>query len=419
MISFRRQQRLIQQCIEDRMHLRDALTSKNLSYEDLTYRLSRRHEYGAGVPVHLQDCILKKHGIPAVSFFSGAGGLDLGFEAGGFNHIGSFEFNEVFCQTLRVNRPLWNVFNEDINDHERVVSIMRQRLGVKPPFEGIFHGGPPCQSFSVASNQRYKKGTSKFKRTGFKHSQFGNLLFEFIFYIREFRPKYFLIENVPGLQDIDGGHQLEYAIKEFSRMKYGIIGPLILNAADYGVPQERRRLFIIGARSMKRSWAMPETCEQVACGRVLTANVRRYPGHITREHEAESIARYAELDYGQREHLGRVDRLDPSIPAKTVIAGGTHGGGRSHLHPDIPRTLSPRETARLQTFPDCYLFEGPPARQLTQIGNAVPPVLAAMLARQIASIAGVSILESQRRIYWRTIVNEKLQEGFAKSSATR
>jgi len=89
--------------------------------------------------------------------------------------------------------------------------------------------------------------------------------------------------------------------------------------------------------------------------------------------------------------MGRVDRLDPTIPSKTVIAGGAAGGGRSHLHPEIPRTLSPRETARLQTFPDGYIFEGPPARQLTQIGNAVPPILAAILARKIALLAGASL----------------------------
>lgn len=90
------------------------------------------------------------------------------------------------------------------------------------------------------------------------------------------------------------------------------------------------------------------------------------------------------LGYGQRDHLGRVDRLDPTQPAKTVIAGGTKGGGRSHLHPEIPRTLSVRECARLQTFPDRYRFTGSTARQFTQVGNAVPPVLAAVLGERIA-----------------------------------
>lgn len=81
--------------------------------------------------------------------------------------------------------------------------------------------------------------------------------------------------------------------------------------------------------------------------------------------------------------IGRVDRLDPRLPSKTVIAGGTKGGGRSHLHPFVPRTLSVRECARLQTFPDDYIFTGANARQFTQVGNAVPPLLAYKLALAI------------------------------------
>jgi DNA (cytosine-5)-methyltransferase 1 len=81
------------------------------------------------------------------------------------------------------------------------------------------------------------------------------------------------------------------------------------------------------------------------------------------------------LPFGGRDKLGRVDRLDPLLPSKTVIAGGTQGGGRSHLHPNSPRTLSARECARLQTFPDSYVFMGSTARQFTQVGNAVPPLM--------------------------------------------
>ena len=81
--------------------------------------------------------------------------------------------------------------------------------------------------------------------------------------------------------------------------------------------------------------------------------------------------------------LGRVDRLDHRLPSKKVIAGGTKGGGRSHLHPFSPRTLSVRECARLQTFPDNYIFTGSNARQFTQVGNAVPPLLAYKLALAI------------------------------------
>ena len=105
--------------------------------------------------------------------------------------------------------------------------------------------------------------------------------------------------------------------------------------------------------------------------------------HVTRKHQASSVLRYVKLPFGGRDKLGRVDRLHPMLPSKTVIAGGSSGGGRSHLHPSIPRTLSVRESARLQTFPDDYEFTGSHSRQFTQVGNAVPPVLATQLAWQI------------------------------------
>jgi DNA (cytosine-5)-methyltransferase 1 len=102
-----------------------------------------------------------------------------------------------------------------------------------------------------------------------------------------------------------------------------------------------------------------------------------------REHKSESISRYKKLSIGERERLGRVDRLDPLKPSKTVIAGGSSGGGRSHLHPYLARTLSVREAARLQTFPDDYIFYGKNGRQFTLVGNAVPPLMAEILARKI------------------------------------
>ena len=107
------------------------------------------------------------------------------------------------------------------------------------------------------------------------------------------------------------------------------------------------------------------------------------PNHETRNHVESSIIRYRKLKFGERDQRGRVDRLDPRKPSKTVIAGGTGGGGRSHLHPFIARTLTVRECARLQTFDDEYIFKGSMSRQFTQVGNAVPPLLAEHIARHI------------------------------------
>lgn len=383
-LTVTKQLSLLRQCIREDVDLSDVLEDQGYSHEDLRYRYnSKRPESGARY-ITVDELREKPIDIPAISFFSGAGGLDLGFEAAGFQHMASFEFNATFCQTLRHNRPKWHVFNEDLAQRDRVISILRDRLSIRAPFDGIFHGGPPCQSFSVAANQRFAKNDDNFKRVGFAHAHYGNLLFDYIAYIRQFRPRAFLLENVPGLKDVDGGAQLTEALNMLNSEGYTISKPTVLNASNYQIPQDRKRLLVVGFRDDARLIELPlGDSPPVPCYKAFEHPMAIDSNHIIRNHRAESVLRYMELRYGQREKLGRVDRLDPLLPSKTVIAGGTGGGGRSHLHPDIPRTLSPREAARLQTFPDNFIFTGPPARQLTQVGNAVPPVMAWNLAQYI------------------------------------
>lgn len=197
------------------------------------------------------------------------------------------------------------------------------------------------------------------------------------------------MENVPGLRDIDGGRQLSRLVSEMESVGYTVHAPFALDASCYGVPQKRIRLFVIGCRSGKRYKMLSPSPKASVCGSTLLINgeardVSRLRNSETRKHDAEAVLRYMRLNYNERDAVGRVDRIDPSRPAKTVVAGGGTGGGRSHLHPEIPRTLSVRECARLQTFPDNYWFTGPTARQFTQVGNAVPPVLAEVLGDAIA-----------------------------------
>ncbi|KIN72679.1 DNA cytosine methyltransferase [Sulfitobacter guttiformis] len=355
--------------------------------DDLVYAKSRALAWTGGKPPALNSFKKTAKGVPIVSFFTGCGGMDLGFEALGFDHKAAFEFNEIFCKTLRVNRPKWKVFgpphyNGDVSKTDEIIEQLTPIIDT--PFEGVFVGGPPCQPFSIAANQRFSRSGENFKRVGFSHEKNGNLLFDFVKLIVHFRPASFVIENVPGLRDLDGGEQLGEAIKILTHAGYNVEEPEVWNAADYGVPQFRQRMFVVGAR-VQGCFEMPLKRDHVGCGAVLDI----LPGddalnHETRRHGVGSVERYRVLDYGKRDKLGRVDRLTPTRPSKTVIAGGTNGGGRSHLHPEIPRTLSVRECARLQTFPDDYRFVGPTARQFTQVGNAVPVVLAATLAAQIS-----------------------------------
>lgn len=364
----------------------DALALAGLSIDDLVYENSKTCKWKGGSPAQVSSFRKAAGGIPIVSFFTGCGGMDLGFEAVGFEHRASFEISETFCNTLRLNRPDWRIFGPplhsgDVSDIDSVCATLRPLVNV--PFDGVFIGGPPCQPFSIASNQRFAKTGPNFKRVGFKHEGNGSLIFDFVDLVAEFKPAVFVIENVPGLRDIDGGQQLAAAIDRLQQCGYSITDPAVYDAAEYGVPQHRRRMIVIGSR-MPGAFAMARRRQPAGAGSVLTKRMTRCAhNHETRNHKVRSVRRYMRLGYGERDHLGRVDRLNPTRPSKTVIAGGTKGGGRSHLHPEIPRTLSVRECARLQTFPDDYRFTGSTARQFTQVGNAVPPVLAAVLAECI------------------------------------
>lgn len=384
------QKELIEYCIHNSKDLHSELSKIGLNYEALVYEENRldqnldiqRANKGYRALFSLKK---RKKKVPLVSFFTGCGGLDLGFEHAGFESIAMTEINEVFCNTLKKNFSAKIIGPPeslgDVKDTACIIDSLKGH-GLREDFEGVFIGGPPCQSFSIAANQRFSKSGKNFKRIGFNHKDFGNLLFDYIYIIKTFRPKAFLIENVEGLLTVDGGDQASEACQILTSMGYNVQVPTILNAADYLVPQNRVRAFIVGVRGGE--FIFPKkTDDRIPCGEALKGSVIDLPNSETRNHKAESIQRYMKLRFGKRDKLGRVDRLNPLLPSKTVIAGGTNGGGRSHLHPYIPRTMSVRECARLQTFPDEFIVTGPSARQFTQIGNAVPPVLAYQLAEQI------------------------------------
>ena len=388
MMSIKEQNRILALAKRNRTPLVEALALFGKTVDDLVYEHSRKEFWEGGKPLSLDDFRGDRHQIPMVSFFSGCGGIDIGFEAAGFKHLAAFEINEHCCKTLRKNRPEWSVFGPpgfsgDISKLSEAIATLESVIPI--PFEGVFAGGPPCQPFSVASNQ-----TSR--RTGFADKKRGGLLFDYISIIRRFRPLCFLIENVPGLRTLDGGKQLSAIVKDLGKAGYEVHSPVVLNAVDYGAPQVRRRLFLAGTRRKRRQARFPKpVAMKYGAGSMLAEKPVSGANTETRNHRPETVMRYAGLNYGQRCHVGRIYRLSPCHPSKTVIAGGTNGGGRSHLHPEIPRSLSVRENARLQTFPDCYVFEGPVSRQFTQVGNAVPPVLAAQIGRSLAkSVFGVN-----------------------------
>lgn len=322
-----------------------------------------------------------------LSLFAGCGGIDLGFRWAGIETIAGVEIKQFACDTLKKNHPAIKVFGPpecegDVRQFN--ADVLQEMIGDTEI--DIISGGPPCQPFSVAAAQRFYKDDERYKRKGDKDDEKGNLLPEYIRIINEIRPKVFVIENVAALISWNDGKFLSESLKALdSDYVYSI--PCAVHAHLFGVPQYRERMIIIGTRVKDKLPLFND--DTIKLDKVFTVEdaLREFPdkplNHQLRAHTQETIERYSRLKFGERDHKGRVDRLDPNLPAKTVIAGGENGGGRSHLHPYFPRTTSPRECARFQTFPDDFELCGTMSRQFTQVGNAVPPLLAYFIASYI------------------------------------
>jgi DNA (cytosine-5)-methyltransferase 1 len=184
----------------------------------------------------------KQNKLNVISLFSGAGGLDLGFEQAGFNIAVALEADPACCDTLKTNRPNLPIINDKIENV--TVEKILDTAKLKPTEAALVIGGPPCQSFSIAG---LRKGLN---------DERGRLLFEYVRIVRGALPKGFVLENVKGLENWDSGNALKMLISELSKpiefdgrtYSYTISEPKILNAVDYGVPQQRERIVIVGNR---------------------------------------------------------------------------------------------------------------------------------------------------------------------------
>ena len=180
-----------------------------------------------------------------ISLFSGAGGLDIGFEKAGFNISVAVEIDSACCETLRANRPTLPIINKSVTDvtGEEILNAANLSVGEA----ALVIGGPPCQSFSLAG---LRKGLNDDR---------GKLLFEFVRIVRETLPKGFVLENVKGLANWDKGRAIDLLLEELGKpinykgktIVYHIAPPKVLDAADYGAPQFRERLILVGNRINK------------------------------------------------------------------------------------------------------------------------------------------------------------------------
>jgi len=295
-----------------------------------------------------------------VSLFSGAGGFDLGLQWAGLQIVWA---NDIFIDAV-------STYRANIGDHVDTRSISEIPSSEIPDCDVII-GGFPCQGFSVANWGRTKDDPR-------------NQLFkEMVRVVGDKQPDYFVAENVKGLLSMSGGTVINEIEAAFSEVGYRV-GHKILNAADYGVPQLRKRLFIVGIREDLpniRLFPPVPTHADPECATMLGLLPWRSVGealkHLPEPTEGSHIPNHQHSRYKLRfnGHLGH-RFVDPSRPAPTVTARGDDRGGVVVLHhPGNHRRMTARELAAVQSFPDTFVFSSTKTSAYRQIANAVPPLL--------------------------------------------
>lgn len=327
--------------------------------------------------------------LTALSLFSGGGGLDLGFSAAGFVVRCSTDIDPFSCKTLVLNSGRREFYSHAHSIPADIRKVSARQLlaeaGLKTGRIDIVLGGPPCQAFSVFG-----------RRKGLKDPR-GGLVWEYLRIIKEVKPRVFLFENVAGLKSIHGGRLYGEILDALSGCGYAVSAHSY-QMADFGIPQFRDRVFFIGARS--RDHVLPMLPTHGGGNDLFVRRPYRsarealrflsepspdclVPNHSGRDHSDRIVRRYRSLIYGERDPKTRINKLHPDRPSFTIIVGSDKGGGKGHVHPFVPREVTPRESARMQTFPDWWEFAGTGRHVIRQVGNAVPPLFAALLAEHI------------------------------------
>ncbi len=354
-----------------------------------------------------------KSKLKTLSLFSGAGGLDLGFESsGGFESIACVEANTIYSETLRLNKDL-RIGSEFLLEKALILNCtVRQFIDEQlsqfalKDIDGVI-GGPPCQPFSTIG-----------KRLGMADPR-ATTLSDYAEVVRIVRPKFFLFENVPNLAWQWHGTVLNDLISLLEHKGQYKIEWKIVNAADYGAFTKRRRLIVIGIKidclinsdvpffplptnfnPTQKNPLVSDRWKTVADAlrQLRSPNINRsdFPTHHTAvTHTEEVVQRFKQLRPGEQDKKRKRWRLDSDQPSNSLMAGGD-GGFVFHIHPTLPRELTSRECARIQGFPDDFQFAGKPLDVAKQIVNAVPVQLGFTLASAIATRLGVTGYEHKK-----------------------
>jgi DNA-cytosine methyltransferase len=345
-----------------------------------------------------------KSKLKVLDLFAGVGGLSYGLEMAGLKTVAAIEIDKFFAESMKKNNKNVKIF---INDIQKINPIeIEKKIGKID----IIVGGPPCQGFSL-----------KGKRGGLKDKR--NFLFkEYIDYVRFFKPKYFVLENVPTILSSNKEFFKKGIIKEFTKLNYQVSYG-ILNSSDFGVPQNRKRAIFIGTSSDKEIllpykkenkkvtvWEAisdlaylksgegkfcseykfePETIFQ----KKIRKNSKKLYNHIATNHSKLAIDRLKKIppEKGKEFLEEKISstfgqtwgRLEKNKPSPTIITRFDTPSNGKNSHPFLHRAITPREAARLQSFPDTFIFYGNKTSIIKQIGNAVPPLLGRAIGEQI------------------------------------
>jgi DNA (cytosine-5)-methyltransferase 1 len=328
-----------------------------------------------------------KKDFTVIELFAGAGGMAIGLESAGLKCLALNEIDHWAAETLRTNRPKWNVIERDVKN----VSFIKYKDKID-----VVTGGFPCQAFSYAG-----------KRLGFQDAR-GTLFYEFARIVNETRPILCIGENVRGLLNHDGGKTLKGMVSILDEIGYRVLEPQVLKAIHYNVPQKRERLIIVGIRkdididfeypkpfskiytlkeALKKGELYPIDCPK-SIGAVYPQRKKEIfdlvpPGGYWRDLPLDLQKEYMQKSFfltGGRTGLAR--RISWDEPSLTLTCSPAQKQ-TDRCHPAETRPFTVREYARIQTFPDDWVFAGSMSQQYKQIGNAVPVNLSKEIGKAI------------------------------------
>lgn len=370
--------------------------------------------------------------INIVALFSGAGGLDIGFCDTGFSLIESVELEEKFVQTMLHNQTTGKYF---ANANIICKDIRQYEPNISTPIDFII-GGPPCQSFSAAGRRAAGVAGTKDNR--------GSLFEEYVRVLEKLKPKGFLFENVYGLLGAEKGESIKKIIVAFKEIGYNI-SYRILDAADYGVPQHRERIILVGSKGNVFKFPkpthgpdsfieFPHYTAQEAILNVGKPDTDKLPsingrfGHLLEEVPpglnysffTEKMGHPNPIFAWRSKFSDFLYKADPITPIRTLKASGGQYTGPFHWE---NRHFTIEELKRLQTFPDDYKILGNRAIASKQIGNSVPPQFARILALSVLNqFFNVELpfefnyLEEFEKLSFRTLKSEKTDHYFQKAT---